>query len=232
MIIYVILIGSLLAITIGHIIGRRDRKAGVVRILFSKPITKKDFLSGKVLAILSVLLIVTVASAIISSFSVSLFSRISLALVIKIIEFYSISFIYLSGFALIGLSFALMKKNSAVALLIPIIIWIAITFALPELSSALYPTSSLNPVLPQTDVLQSPVLATIHNIFYPLSISEHYKQVASKILGIQQTPATVNPIKYSPPLHIMILSAWFIIAFAAAVYSISRFDTSLGDHYE
>ena len=51
MIIYVVLIGSLLAITIGHSIGTKDQKAGVVRILFSKPLTKKEFLIGKALSL-------------------------------------------------------------------------------------------------------------------------------------------------------------------------------------
>ncbi len=231
MIIYVVLIGSLLAITIGHIIGVRDRKAGVVRILFSKPLKKEHFLLGKVLAILLVILMVMTASITISSFSVFLLSGLSFTLLIKILEFYSISFIYLSGFALLGLGFALIEKNSAVALLIPIIMWIVITFALPELSSALYPTSSLNPVLPQTDVLTSPVLSTIHSIFYPFSVSEHYKQLAANVLSLQQAD-NIGTISYSPPIRLMILGLWSIVAFKVAVYSVMKFDTSQGDLYE
>jgi len=231
MIIYVVMIGSLLAITTGHVIGIRDRKAGVVRILFSKPIKKENFLLGKILAILFMLLMLMVASIIISIFSVSLLSHLTFVLFIKILGFYFLSFAYLSGFALLGLGFALMEKNSAVALLIPLILWIVITFALPELSSALYPTSSLNPVLPQTDVLASPVLAAIHSIFYPFSISEHYKLLASIILGLQQTH-NMGAANYSPPTHVVILVIWSIISAVADVYSVLRFDTSQGDLYE
>ena len=49
MIIYVILIGGLLAISTGYAAGMRERKAGVLKLLFSRPISKEDFLLGKLL---------------------------------------------------------------------------------------------------------------------------------------------------------------------------------------
>jgi hypothetical protein len=66
--------------------------------------------------------------------------------------------------------------------LLSLTIWIIITFVLPDLTSALYPTASLNPVLPATQVLSSPVLDIIHNIFYPFSISQHYKELSNHLI--------------------------------------------------
>jgi len=201
MIIYVILIGSLLAITIGHSIGTKDQKAGVVRILFSKPLTKKQFLTGKALSLGLVLFTILTVSLLISVVSVAVLSQLSFILLLRLTEFYASSFLYMLGFGFLGLGFGLMNKNNAIALLTPIIIWVIITFALPEMSSALYPTSSLNPVLPQTDILNSTILSAIHNIFYPFSISEHYRVLSSEILNLQKATGTIYT-SYSPLVHL------------------------------
>ncbi len=231
MIIYIVLIGSLLAITIGHSIGTKDQKAGVVRILLSKPLTKKEFLIGKALSLGLILLAILTVSLTISAVSVAILSHMSVVLLMQLIGFYAISFFYMLGFGFMGLGFGLMKRSSAVALLSPIIIWVIITFALPEMSSALYPTGSLNPVLPQTDVLNSPVLSTIHNIFYPFSISEHYRVFASGLLNLQEASENVYA-SYSPIFCIFILAAWVTVTSGVLIYSMSKFDISRGDIYE
>jgi ABC-type transport system involved in multi-copper enzyme maturation permease subunit len=66
MIIYVVLIGALLAINIGHSAGMRERKAGVVKILFSRPVQKRDFIIGKILGISLVLMAIMILAAIVS----------------------------------------------------------------------------------------------------------------------------------------------------------------------
>ncbi|WP_292466193.1 ABC transporter permease subunit [Methanolobus sp.] len=231
MIIYIVLIGSLLAITVGHSIGTKDQKAGVVRILFSKPVTKKDVLIGKVTSLMLVLFAIMIVSLGISIASIAMLSEIHSAMFLQLIGFYGISFLYILGFGLLGLAFGLMKRESATALLIPVIIWIVITFALPEMGSALYPTSSLNPILPQTNILDSPVLSTIHNILYPFSISEHYKLLSSAILALQGTESVVS-VTYSPIMNMFILTIWLILTLAVSIYAMSKFDISRGDVYE
>ncbi len=233
MVIYTVLIGSLFAITIGHTAGMRDRKAGAVKLLFSRQLTKEEFLLGKILAVFFILFTVMLVCMIISGLSVSVLTRISFAEFIKLAEFYSLSFVYLASFALIGLGFAFIKRNNAVALLLPIIIWIVITFVLPELSSALYPTSSLNPVLPKTDVLNSPILMAMHRILYPFSVSEHYKNLSLNILGIQHHYASkINMVNYQLKTHLTIVILWTVVAVFVAAFSIFKFDISQGDIYE
>ena len=231
MIIYVVLIGSLLAITVGHSIGTKDQRAGVVRILFSKPITKKEFLMGKVLSLGIILFSVLIVSLIISGVSVAILSQMSSVLLLRLTGFYAISFFYMLGFGFLGLGFGLMKRNSAIALLTPVIIWVIITFALPEMSSALYPTSSLNPILPPTEILNSPVLSAIHNIFYPFSISEHYRVLSSGILNLQGTASAIS-VNYSPLICALILAVWVMVTSGVLIYAMSKFDISRGDIYE
>lgn len=231
MIIYIVLIGALLSITFGHIIGINDRKAGVTRILFANSFSKNSFLMGKSLSTLSVLALAVILSFIISIASLFLVGVFSLSNLMSVFEFYLASFIYLSGFAFLGIYFAIKTNSSAKAILLPLLLWIIITFALPQMSSALYPTSSLNPVLPQINLLDSPILANIHNIVYPFSISEQYKELSANILGFSQEIPT-NISKYSYFGHTSVLVIWFLTTFLMSFKAIKDYDTSKGDDYE
>ena len=232
MIIYVVLIGALLSITFGHVIAINDRKAGVTRILFSKPFSKKTFLLGKISSSLQILLIALLSSFIISILSLIVLNSFSIQIVSSLLLFYLGSFIYLAGFTFLGIFFGLKTKNSTQAILIPLLIWIVITFALPELGSALYPTNSLNPILPQTNILDSPVLSTLHNVVYPFSISEQYKEFSSNALGLTTNTLATNISPYSQGIHILLLCFWFLLTLGLTIFAVRKYDASEGDNYE
>ncbi len=231
MIIYIVLIGALLSIAFGHVIGINDRKAGVTRILFSNSFSKNCFFMGKSISTLSVLTFAIILSFFISIASLFLVGVFNLTNLVNVFEFYLLSFIYLAGFAFLGIYFAIKTNSSTKAILLPLLLWIIITFALPEMSSALYPTSSLNPVLPQTNLLDSPILANMHKMIYPFSISEQYKELSANILGLtQNTPTNIS--KYSSWGHVGILTIWFFTTFFMNFVAVKKYDTSKGDNYE
>jgi ABC-2 type transport system permease protein len=191
MIIYIVLIGGLMSVCVGNAAGMRERKAGVTKLIFSRPVTKIDFLAGKILGISLTLTSVMLLATLISAVSSAILSEINLLDINHMLEFYGLSLLYLLGFAFLGFSFALINKDSTVALLIPLIIWIAVTFMLPELASALYPTGSLNPTLPipPSYILQNPTLSAVRNVIYPFSVSEHYKSLSQEVLGLNAVGA-------------------------------------------
>lgn len=224
MIIYVILIGGLLAISTGYAAGMRERKAGVLKLLFSRPVGKMDFLIGKLLGISFVLAAVMLLAAVISAVSSAVLVSLNAQDMIHLFSFYGFSWVYLLGFAFIGFGSALVKEDEVMALLIPIIFWVTITFVLPELTSALYPTGSLNPTLPHTDILQSLPLQTMHDAVYPFSISEHYKESAATILIINAigTDAQVH----SGILNVVTTFCWMLLGLAASFAAVYSFDKS------
>jgi len=221
MIIYVVLIGGLLAIDVGYSTGMRERKAGAGKLLFSRPITRADFLIGKLLGVSFILAAVLSIAAVISMVSSAVLVRLEPQDILRLSGFYGFSFVYMLGFAFLGFGFAMAWEDEVMALLSPLIVWVVITFMLPELSSALYPTGSLNPTLPQTDILQSPALQAIHDIVYPFSISEHYKGCAAAILGIDAgTDATIRCYGGAT------IFAWLLFGILAGAYAMSGFDAS------
>jgi len=228
--IYVVLIGALLAISLGHRIAVNDRRAGVTRMLFSRSFSKQDFFAGKIIASTGMLVIALLLSMIVSAVSVALINGISLSLFSGMLIFYAISFVYLAGFAYIGIFFGLNADNSSKAILLPLVLWIIITFALPEFASALYPTSSLNPVLPDTKVLDSPILKTFHSIAYPFSISEQYKEAAATMLGLPATDMNIS--SYPQRGRILLLFAWLFGALGLSYYAVKDFDAAREGIYE
>lgn len=184
MIIYVLLIGSLLAIVVGHTAFIRERRAGVGKIIFSRPINRYAFLMGKMAGILLVLTMVTVAALLISVVSVSLISGRMLTApeIGRLILYYGLSLLYMTIFGLIGLYFAIRAKNESFALLGPVTIWLLISFVLPQLTSALDPAALLNPTSIQTDFPQSSFFLSVRTFIEPFSISEHYKTIGRTLL--------------------------------------------------
>ncbi|MHB1376301.1 MAG: ABC transporter permease [Candidatus Humimicrobiaceae bacterium] len=197
MIVYVFLIGSLLAIIIGYNSFLRERQSGVSKIIFSKPMNRKDFVLGKIAGILFPLLIITAISFLISLASVSLITgkMLSNPSILKLAAFYLISLIYMLIFAMSGLFFSIYLKSESMALLIPIIIWIFISFVLPELTSALNPNALLNPTNIQSATPHGQFLLSMQGALKPFSVSETYKVISGNLLELDYASSSLGIMK-------------------------------------
>lgn len=229
MIIYIVLIGSLLAITLVHDAGMRERKAGVVKILFSRPITKTEFLTGKIIGLTIVLGATMLLAAVVSIASSALMAKITAHDVIMLLVFYALYLIYLLGFALLGLCFSFVEENDAMALLVPVIIWLSLTFVLPELTSALYPTGSLNPTAPQLAISHGAVLQAISEVMKPFSVTEHYKELGGYLLEVQGSKFNLGEILHIQAFNIASVVSWLLICLAGCLAAMWRFDAATGD---
>ncbi len=231
MIIYVVLIGSLLAIILGHVIATRDRKAKTLRVLFSRPVSRQAFFLAKVTALALSLGLVILFALLTTLLSLVVLNRTFSGVWLgNLFLFYGASYLFMLGFGFLALAFGFREQRSAQALLLPIMIWIIVIFALPELGSALYPTKSLNPVLPPTDVLQSPVLGFIHKLVYPFSVSEQFKALSSGLIGINIV-TDIGSITYAHWLESGLLVLWSALTLALAYQGVTGLEVSR-DTYE
>ena len=191
LIVYIVLIGALLAIVIGHRSVMRERRSGVLQVLFTRPVRKVSFVFGKLLGLGFVLFgIVSVTAAITIASSIFLpFQHLNIGDVAHILTFLLLSFLYMFFFALCGLFFSIVAKSESLALFIPICIWVGITFVLPELATGLTPTALLNPVT----MLQLPPLDgffnSVQHILFPISLGWHYTIMSGELLGSSFSPS-------------------------------------------
>jgi len=226
MIVYIFLIGSLLAIIIGHSSFMRDRIAGISKIVFSRTISRKEFIIGKIIGIFNVLALIISVSFIISYVSIILVTGhpFSGNEIVKLLIFYVISLAYLIIFAILGLFFAISSRSESLALVIPIIIWIVISFVLPQLTSALNPSTLLNPVSIQQAAPHSRFFTVIQEVIKPFSLSENYKELGSNLLGVGSVDKNTMQILIDNSAGILLMLASMGFLIYGSIFSMKKFD--------
>ncbi|MFA5943503.1 MAG: ABC transporter permease [Candidatus Thermoplasmatota archaeon] len=228
LVVYLVLIGALLAISLGHAVGMRERRAGMIRILFSRPVTKADYLLGKSLGLLFVLSLAMLVVVGVSLASVALFATPTLVDIGALLILVGVSLVYLLGFALAGLAAGLVVDDDAVALLVPVILWLTLTFALPEFASSIHPTASLNPVA-STNPSDGGTLRMLGNLVGPFSITEHYKEACNALLNAQTTPGGIFGALRPQAFNLASLVVWLAACFAACGLAAKRLQPASGD---
>jgi ABC-type transport system involved in multi-copper enzyme maturation permease subunit len=95
-----------------------------------------------------------------------------------------VSLVYLCLFAGIGLLFAVMMANESTALFMPILLWVAAVFILPELTTGQNPVALLNPVMLANALPdQGPFFAAMHTVLGPFSVGQFYTKSGLSALG-------------------------------------------------
>ncbi len=104
--IYVPLIGALLALVVGHVALADETTDGVGRLMFSRPVTRRAYVAGKLLAVSGVLAAILAVCAVLSVVEASLVNRavVSAGDVGRVLAFYGLSWLYLLVFALVGMA--------------------------------------------------------------------------------------------------------------------------------
>lgn len=183
MIIYIPLIGALLAIVIGHLSVMGDRQAGVTRVIFSRPVRRSSYLLGKLTGSAIAGAVIMAACLVLSVVAVTLIngSFPTGAELVRLSAFYAISGLYLLLFMLVGMVAALLTRSQSMGLFIAIGVWVAVTFATPQFTSGLRPVASLNPVTDPVSVTNS-TFFRVTSKSKPLAVNEQYKELATRVL--------------------------------------------------
>ena len=182
MTIYIPLIGALLAIVVGHLSIVTDRAAGSTRLIFSRPIRRSTYLWGKLAGIAGALLVILATSYVLSAVSLTIVngSAPTTAELGRLALFFALSLAYMVLFALIGMATALVVRGRSLALLVALGIWMVVTFMVPQFTSGLRPTASLNPIVQPVSTSQQFFRMTSY--LRPFSISEQYRDASASIL--------------------------------------------------
>ena len=199
MVVYIPLIGALLALILGHLSIIDDETNGTGRLVFSRQITRTSYVLGKIASAAAVLAVVLAASLLVSVASLLVVNHtIAVGDLGRLGLFYALSWLYLMVFALIGMVTVLMTRRRSIALLSAMGAWLVITFVIPQFTSGLRPTQSLNPISDPASTSQT--FFKITSKLRPYSIVEQYKEASGRILqtasaeSVGQTIQRILPI--------------------------------------
>jgi len=192
-VIYVVLIGALMAIVLGVQATLRDRKAGTTDLVLSRPVSTVARIGGQLAGLGVVVATVLAISTTISWIAIGIISGGPLgpAETWRLIAFAVLSWALLLGFVVLGMIAGLYSRHETTALLVPFVVWSVITFAIPQLGTAAHPVALLNPVpaVPPAGGFFD-VVATVTG---PLAITEQFKHSAGLILGDASATGNLAP---------------------------------------
>ena len=218
--IYITMIGALVAIVVGHLAVADDETNGVGRLVFSRPIGRRDYTLGKLAAAGTLLGAGVAVSYLVSVAALTIVNRFptggDLA---RLAGFYLFAWLYLMVFAAIGAVTVLLLRRRSLGLLAAIGVWLTLTFALPQFTSGLRPSQSLNPIVDPVPTNQTLFQITSHA--RPYSIAEQFKEAAGRILATATPePAADTWLRIAP------IAAAFALLTALTWNLIARHDYS------
>lgn len=181
MVVYIPLIGALLALIVGHLSIVDDKSNGTGRLVFSRQISRTSYVLGKIASAAGVFAVVLAASLLVSAAALLIINQtIAGADLARLVLFFGLSWLYLMVFELIGMVAVLITRQRSIALLTAMGAWLFITFVVPQFTSGLRPTQSLNPITDPASTSQTFFKFT--SKFRSYSIVEQYKEASGRIL--------------------------------------------------
>ena len=194
MVTYVALLGALAALVLGHQTVAADRKAGVVPLLFSRPVNRTGIALGKISAIILAVVAVLAAAGLVNALTMLVLPGLSLggAVWLGLIKFYSVSALYMLAFGLLGAICAAALKTESMALLIPVTVWLTLTFIVPQITANIGPMAALNPQSANLVAPTGAFFTLTSSILGPISIAESYRYLASSVLEITSGAGTTT----------------------------------------
>lgn len=223
--IYIVMVGALLAVVVGHLSLADDATSGVGRLVHTRPVTRRHHLAGTMIGVGAALGLAVLASLAVSAVALPLVngSLPTVAEYLRLIVFYGLSWLYLLVFALVGMVTVLLGRRRSYALLSAMGVWLVLTFAVPQFTSGANPVSSLNPI--SNPVSTSQTIFAVTARARPASITEQFKAASAQIL---QT-TTAEPVQ-TTAVRVLPLAVALAGLAAAADHLARGYDHTTGAH--
>lgn len=204
--VYVALIGALAAIVIGNRLISIDRKAGVLALIGVRPLSRGAYADGKIAALLGLILGLTGVAAGVAVATFIVLPTISLtgAQWLQLAGFLGVSALYMTFFGLVGLASAAWSKSETVGLLLPVTLWLTLTFILPQLTANLNPTAAINPISALATPPDTSFFHWAAKILGPVSLADAYKFSAANLLDY--LPQGMSSPSFIPPVANIVLA--------------------------
>lgn len=225
--IYIALLGSLAALVFGHLSIAADRKAGIIPLIATRPLSRNTIAAGKIGAIVCAIFGLTVFAAIVNVLTLLILPGLTLAADtwIRLIGFYGASMLYMLAFALLAGICALRFQTESMALLVPVAIWLVLTFVLPQVTANISPMAALNPLSATAALPSGSFFAATDTFLGPLSLAEAYRSLSAELL--QLSPDNLPRRSISASLATLIIAN--VVLVIGLVFSMRRFDVSRSD---
>jgi len=230
---YLAMLGALMAMLLGFSSIYKERQAGALPLILSRPVYRDQFLTGKVLGNSILMALLTLAVGVVTVAALWIIGGVSLSgdEIMKVTLTMLMSWFYMMTFYLLAMFFALWRPNGNQALLLTIIVWLVFAFIFPQIGD----TMDLDNQLPggffasmgmdkaqATAALQKfHLYETIRDGVEEMSPTKHYERISFALLGVKSQFANntwleilqlkvVNLVGLLVPI-VLLLSASYVV---------------------
>ncbi|HQU69683.1 MAG TPA: hypothetical protein PLI43_15995 [Albidovulum sp.] len=226
--VYVALIGALSAIVIGNRLVGLDRKAGILPLMGIRPISRAAYALGKIAALAGLILLLALLSGAIAALTFLMLPAVAptAGQWAQLAGFIGASALYMAIFGLAGLGTGAAARSETVGLLVPVTLWLTLTFILPQLTANLNPTAAINPISALAPLPSTPFFDAASQILGPFSLADSYKFASARLLDY--LPQGIASPSFIPPVADLVLAT--ILATAFAWRALIRLSMAQGDY--
>ncbi|WP_068979429.1 ABC transporter permease [Aeromonas sp. EERV15] len=219
---YISLLGALVAIVLGFQMISEDLRSGVFPLISSRPIGRTRYAVGKIAALVVSIGGLLFLAAGTTALTVLLMPGVHLSPVdwVSLLRFYGVSALFLTAFGLMAMASAAWNRSESVGLLVPVTVWLVLTFVFPQLSANINPMAALNPVKAMVAPPAGAFFDLVGTALAPLSLVSAYRDVAATILGF--TPADRSSLGMTGGMALM-LAANLLLG-ALSITALRRLD--------
>ncbi|MCA9911953.1 MAG: ABC transporter permease [Anaerolineae bacterium] len=191
---YLAMIGALLAMILGFTAIDKERKAGTLRLILSRPVYRDQLLTGKIIGNAILLAVFLGVVGVLTIIALYLLGGVGLTgqEIIKLMLTMLMSWLYTLVFFLLSLFFTILVANSNQALTLTIIVWLIFAFIFPQIGD----TMDLDNQLPggffarmglneQEALQQFKWYETVRDGIEQLSPTKHYERISFALLGVK-----------------------------------------------
>jgi ABC-2 type transport system permease protein len=186
-VIYIILVGSLMALILGVQSSLRERQSETAVLIKSRNVAPQTLYLGQIAAISTILLASELFISAMTFISIWLIQgkSMSLSSTLSLTYFLLISWVLLCGLSAIGILFGSLAKSEESAFLTPFVSWSVFVFVIPLVVTGVRPIALLNPTPSLSQ--SSGIPAWIHDLLNPFMLMEHFKAISNWLLGLDPT---------------------------------------------
>lgn len=239
---YLEIIGAIIGILLGYLSISKEKNTKALKLLLSRPITKKDVVAGKIFGNLLFVsgIVLFVTAVILPSFY--LLGGIALTVVelIKIFIFALISIIYIMLFFTLSFFLSVQQKTLSNALIICFVIWLVFVLVLPQIGDTMDPDNQVpggffksmgfDKQQEYTVMAKFSSYEKTRDFLEQLSITKHYERAGFALFGIKPiyNEMILSSILVDQLFNITSLLVLFVIGIFSNVYIMYKDKRLLG----
>ncbi|HMB44225.1 MAG TPA: ABC transporter permease subunit [Candidatus Methanoperedens sp.] len=194
---YLEIVGAILGILLGNLTIAREKNTQTLKLILTRPVSRKDLLFGKMMGNAVFIGIVLVFVGLFALLSLVFVAGVALTLTeaVKLVLVIAISWIYIMAFISLAAFLSLSMRSLSNALVVAFTIWLVFVLILPQIGDTMDPDNQVprgffnsihfNKEQGKQVLTKFGSYENARNFIEELSVTKHYERTAFALLGIK-----------------------------------------------